>query len=95
MERTEILEELKSMMGKYMHDEDKVKLADITDDTDFVKDLNMDSIDLVDIVIQAENKYGIEIKNETISKLNTIGACLDVIQQRLAEKGQQSGVQHF
>ena len=87
MERAEILDELKSMMGEYMHDADKPKLATITDETDFVKDLNMDSIDLVDIVIQAENKYGIEIKNETISKLNTVGACLDVIQQRLAETG--------
>jgi acyl carrier protein len=37
-------------------------------------------------VIQVENKYGIEVKNETISKLNTVGKCLDVILARLAEK---------
>ena len=86
MERAEILEELKSMMGEYMHDQDKPLLDSITDKTSFVNDLNMDSIDLVDIVIKAENKYGIEIKNETIGKLNTVGACLDVIQQRLDEK---------
>jgi len=88
MERAQILAELKSMMGDYMHDDEKPLLETITDNTDFVNDLNMDSIDLVDIVIKAENKYGIEIKNETISKLNTVGACLDVIQQRLAEKQQ-------
>jgi acyl carrier protein len=87
MERAQLLEELKSLMGEYMHDEDKEKLADITDDSDFVNDLNMDSIDMVDVVIKAENKYGIEIKNETISKLNTVGKCLDVMQERLAEKG--------
>ncbi|HVZ98085.1 MAG TPA: phosphopantetheine-binding protein [Chitinophagaceae bacterium] len=86
MERQEILEELKSMMREYMRDEDKPLLDTMTEKTNFVTDLNMDSIDLVDIVIKAENKYGIEIKNETISKLNTVGACLDVIQQRLAEK---------
>ena len=87
MERAQLLEELKSLMGEYMHDGDKAKLADITDDSDFVNDLNMDSIDMVDVVIKAENKYGIEIKNETISKLNTVGKCLDVMQERLAEKG--------
>lgn len=87
MERAQLLEEIKSLMGEYMHDEDKLKLASITDDTDFVNDLNMDSIDMVDVVIQAENKYGIEIKNETIAKLNTVGKCLDVMQERLAEKG--------
>lgn len=86
MERAAILEELKSMMSEYMHDKDKPMLSTITDKTNFVNDLNMDSIDLVDIVIKAENKYGIEIKNETIGKLDTVGACLDVIQQRLNEK---------
>jgi acyl carrier protein len=87
MERAQLLEELKLLMGEYMHDEDKAKLTTITDDTDFVNDLNMDSIDMVDVVIKAENKYGIEIKNETIAKLNTVGKCLDVMQERLAEKG--------
>jgi acyl carrier protein len=87
MERAALLEDLKSLMGEYMHDDDKGKLATITDDTDFVNDLNMDSIDMVDVVIKAENKYGIEIKNETIAKLNTVGKCLDVVQERLAEKG--------
>ena len=86
MERAALLEDLKEMMSEYMDDTAKQKLATITDDTDFVNDLNMDSIDMVDIVIKAENKYGIEIKNETIAKLNTVGKCLTVMEQRLAEK---------
>jgi acyl carrier protein len=86
MNRAALLDDLKTMMGEYMDNESKLKLANITDDTDFVKDLNMDSIDMVDVVIQVENKYGIEVKNETISKLNTVGKCLDVILARLAEK---------
>ena len=86
MERAAILEDLKLMMAEYMDDASIQKLANITDDTDFVNDINLDSIDMVDIVIKTENKYGIEIKNETITKLNTVGKCLDVIQARLAEK---------
>jgi acyl carrier protein len=88
MERSALLEELKSMMGEYLNDTDKLKLATITDDTDFVRDINMDSIDMIDVVIKLENKYGIEIKNETIAGLNTVGKCLDAIQQRLMEKKQ-------
>jgi acyl carrier protein len=90
MERAEILRDLKSMMGEYMAKEDKVNLEHITDDTNLMTDLNMDSIDLVDIVIQVENKYGIEIKNEAISGLNTLGKCLDAIESRLAEKEKTS-----
>lgn len=88
MERSALLEELKSMMGEYLNDTDKLKLATITDDTDFVRDINMDSIDMIDVVIKVENKYGIEIKNETITGLNTVGKCLDAIQHRLMEKKQ-------
>jgi acyl carrier protein len=86
MERAALFEELKLIMGEYMDDENKLKLAVANDDTDFVNDLNMDSIDMVDIVIRVENQYAIEIKNETIAKLNTVGKCLDVIQARLLEK---------
>ena len=86
MEREALFEELKLIMGEYMDDEGKLRLATTNDDTDFVNDLNMDSIDMVDIVIRVENQFGIEIKNETIAKLNTIGKCLDVIQARLLEK---------
>jgi|HubBroStandDraft_1064217.scaffolds.fasta_scaffold1953279_1 acyl carrier protein len=86
MERSALLTALKSMMGEYMHDDDKGKLDTITDDTDFIKDLHMDSIDLVDMVIKTENMFGIEIKNETIAGLNTVGKCLDIVQDKLAEK---------
>jgi len=86
MERAALFEELKLIIGEYMDDENKLKLAVANDDTDFVNDLNMDSIDMVDIVIRVENQYGIEIKNETIAKLNTVGKCLDVIQAKLLEK---------
>ncbi len=86
MERALLFEELKLIMGEYMDHESKLKLAVANDDTDFVNDLNMDSIDMVDIVIKVENQYGIEIKNETIAKLNTVGKCLDVIMAKLQEK---------
>ncbi len=87
MERTDLLEDLKSMMDEYLDAEQKSKLAHIKEDSDFVKDINMDSIDLVDVVIKVENKYGIEIKNEDIPKMKTVRNCLDVIQEQLAAKG--------
>jgi len=90
MERAAILADLKSMMREYMSAEDQSKLDAMTDDTNLFNELSIDSIDLVDIVIQVENRYGIEIKNEAISGLNTLGKCLDAIQARLAEKEKNS-----
>jgi acyl carrier protein len=87
MDRAELLEELKTLMGEYMEPSEKPKLATLTDDTSFIDDIHMDSIDMVDVVIKVENKYGISIKNETIPQLNTVGKCLDAIQEKLGEKG--------
>ena len=91
MERAEILADLKSIMAEYMSEEDKQKLDAMTDNTNLFNELNIDSIDLVDIVIRVENKYGIEIKNEAITGLNTLGKCLDAIEARLAEKKKETG----
>ena len=88
MERSELLKELKSMIGEYLTDTDKLKLANITEDSDLLKDINMDSIDMIDVVIKVENKYGIVIKNETIAGLNTAGKWLDLIEDALIEKEQ-------
>lgn len=86
MDRAKLLEELKSMISEYLKDDDRSRLETITDNTNFLNDLNMDSIDLVDVVIKVENQYGITIQNESIAGLNTVGKCLDMIQEKLAEK---------
>ena len=54
MKRTEILEELKKILSPYTVD--KEKLAAINDDTDLIKDLKINSANLVDIIIEAEEK---------------------------------------
>ena len=81
------MDELKSIISEYLEPSEKSKLQSITDNSSFTEDIHMDSIDMVDVVIRVENKYGIAIKNETIPQLNTVGKCLDAIQEKLAEKG--------
>jgi acyl carrier protein len=86
MKREDILIELKTLMEEYISTDEKVKLDTITDETNFITDLNMDSVDLVDIVINAETKFGITIENESIGKMITVGKCLDVIEEKLKSK---------
>jgi acyl carrier protein len=86
MRREDILSELKVLIGEYISADEKVKLETITDDTNFTTDLNMDSVDLVDIVINAETKFVITIENENIGKMITVGKCLDIIEEKLKSK---------
>lgn len=84
MTREEILSELKTVISPYTTD--KEKLAGINDDTDLIKDLKINSANLVDIIIDAEAKYDIEIDYDSADKMVNVGNCLDVIGEKLAEK---------
>lgn len=81
MNRAEILEELKKILSPYTAD--KEKLALINDDTDLIKDLKINSANLVDIIIDAEEKYNVEIDYDSAEKMINVGSCIDVIAERL------------
>ncbi|HMG67671.1 MAG TPA: hypothetical protein VK588_08295 [Chitinophagaceae bacterium] len=84
MNRHEALNEFKKVLAPYtLH---KEKLDTIGDDTDLVKDLQINSANLVDIIIDAENNYHIEIDNDSVEKMYNVGSCLDVILKKINEK---------
>lgn len=84
MNRTTILEELKKVLAPYMAD--KEKLSAITEQTDLIKDLQINSANLVDIIIEAEEKYEIEIDMDAAEKINTVGSCIDIIIEKMNQK---------
>ncbi len=81
MSREEILDELKRVLAPYTAD--KEKLAAINDHTDLIRDLKINSANLVDIIIDAEAKYNIEIDYDAAEKMVNVGNCIDVIEERL------------
>lgn len=84
MNRAEILDELKKILSPYTLD--KEKLAGINEDTDLIKDLKINSANLVDIIIDAEEKYNVEIDYDDAEKMIRVGSCIDVISERLNTK---------
>ncbi len=85
MDRIAILNELKKLLAPYT--EKKEMLANIHEDTDLVKDLKINSANLVDIIIEAESKYKIEIDFDMASKMYTVGNCIDVISAKFNQPG--------
>lgn len=84
MDRQEILEELKKVLAP--HTEKKELLDSINDQTDLIQDLKINSANLVDIVIDAEAKYNIEIDVDSAEKMVNVGNCIDVIEEKLNQK---------
>ena len=85
MTRQEILDELKKVISPYTTN--KEQLAGITEGTDLIKDLKINSANLVDIIIDAEAKYNIEIDYDSADKMINVGTCLDVISEKINERG--------
>jgi acyl carrier protein len=84
MTRHEILSELKKVIAPYTTN--KEMLAGIDDQTDLIKDLKINSANLVDIIIDAEAKYDIEIDYDSADKMVNVGTCIDVISEKLSQK---------
>lgn len=84
MTREDILEELKKVLVHYTPD--KEKLSAVTADTDFVNDLKINSANMVDIIIEAEEKYDIEIDMDAAERIHDVGSCVEVILEKINEK---------
>lgn len=69
MTEEEILNKISAMIAdNFDIDQDK-----ITKDTDFTNDLDADSIDLVEFILQLEDEFGAEIPDEEAEKIKTVG----------------------
>jgi len=56
-----------------------VKIDDVKPESRFVEDLGADSLDLVELIMSFEDKFGVEISDEAAEKLVTVKDALDFI----------------
>ena len=62
-----------------------VDASDVTLEKSFVEDLNADSLDLTELIMTFEERFGFEISEEEAEKLKTVG---DVVNYIRKKKGQ-------
>ncbi len=65
--------------------------AEITEDKSFVDDLDIDSLSMVEIAVQTEDKYGIKVPDEDLTSLRTVGDIVAYVQKLEAEGVQAEG----
>lgn len=58
-----------------------VKKDEVTPDKNFVDDLDVDSLSMVEIAVQTEDKYGIEIPDERMRGMRTVRDVVDYIKR--------------
>jgi acyl carrier protein len=58
----------------------------VTDDASFVEDLGADSLDTVELVMDFEEEFDLEIPDEEAEKLTTVGAAIKYLEEKLKDK---------
>ncbi len=63
-----------------------VEKSEITRETSFINDLNADSLDTVELVMEFEDEFDTSIPDEEAEKIQTVGAAIDYIAKALKAK---------
>lgn len=77
-------EEIFNKIAEILADRFELKTEQITNTLNFKEDLNADSIDIVEFVLELEDTFGAEITDEAAENLDTVGDAVDYISEHQA-----------
>ena len=83
MDKNQLIEALREIVSPYT--EEQLSLANLDENTDFIVDLKINSANLVDIVLDIEEKFGITIDNDSMSRMLTVKTTVEIIESKLAD----------
>ncbi|WP_066907276.1 meromycolate extension acyl carrier protein AcpM [Millisia brevis] len=64
-----------------------IEPSEVTIEKSFIDDLDIDSLSLVEIAVQLEDKYGVKIPDEELAGLRTVGDAVSYVQRLESEDG--------
>lgn len=83
MARTEA--EIIAGLAEIVEEVTGIEPSEVTPEKSFVDDLDIDSLSMVEIAVQTEDKYGVKIPDEDLAGLRTVGDAVSYIQKLEAE----------
>lgn len=78
--------EIEEKVTQIVSEQLSVDKSELSRETSFVNDLNADSLDTVELVMELEDEFDLTIPDEEAEKLRTVGEAIDYIQKSLSEK---------
>jgi acyl carrier protein len=81
MTKDELITKLKTIIAPYIQDEDAFK--NLTENTDFVNDLKINSANLVDIILDIEDAFDIRLENEDMEKMMDVKSAMAIVNAKL------------
>ena len=78
MERDEVLK----LVREHLAEELEVDAATITENTRFKQDLDADSLDLYELVMELEDRYRITVSEQDAARIDTVGDAVAFVVER-------------
>ncbi len=78
--------EIEEKVFQIVSEQPSVDKGELARETSFVNDLNADSLDTVELVMELEDEFDLTIPDEQAEKLKTVGEAVDYIQKQMEEK---------
>ena len=79
MERDEVMK----LVRDHLSGELEIEPARIQPETRFREDLDADSLDLYELVMELEDRYGIRVSEEEAARIETVGDAVDFVTDRV------------
>jgi acyl carrier protein len=76
--REEVFERVKEVLTEQLG----VDENEITEEASFTEDLDADSLDLVELIMELEDQFGVKISDEDAAGIQTVGQAVDFIAAR-------------
>ncbi len=81
MKKAELIDSLKEIVKPYIQDEEAFQK--LSEDTNFIDDLKINSANLVDIVLDVEDKFDILIEDEEMESMMTVQGAMKIITSKV------------
>ncbi|MDX6555576.1 MAG: acyl carrier protein [Miltoncostaeaceae bacterium] len=75
MDRQKAVEEIRAILVEQLG----VDADEVTEASSFQEDLNADSLDLVELIMEMEDRFKMKIPDEEAEKISTVGEAVDYV----------------
>lgn len=82
MTKDELIYKLKGIVEPYIQDE--TAFENLSENTDFINDLKINSANLVDVILDVEDEFDIRIENEDMEKMTSVKTAMAIVNEKLA-----------